>query len=101
MRTWSGTRPTRPKEVRWVDPTIQDHRADWDTLSRVAQFRGGPGATIAEGLQQTRAYLDRCDAEAGHLIVFDRAPERSWEEKIFRRDAPPVASAAPVTVWGM
>ena len=57
--------------------------------------------TIVEGLEQTRTYLDRCGAEAGHLIVFDRSPERSWEEKIFRREAPPGAGAAPVTVWGM
>ena len=47
-----------------------------------------------------RAYVDRSAAEAGHLIVFDRAPERSWEQKIFRREAPPRAGA-PVTVWGM
>ena len=57
--------------------------------------------TIAEGLAQTRAYMDRCAAEAGHLIVFDRSPERSWEEKIFRREAPTGAGATRVTVWGM
>ena len=56
--------------------------------------------TIAEGIVQTRTYMDRCAAEAGHLIVFDRAPERSWEQKIFRRTAPP-GTGAPVTVWGM
>ena len=55
--------------------------------------------TVAEGMKQTRAYVDRCGAEAGHLIVFDRAPERSWEEKIFRRA--PSGDGAPVTVWGM
>ena len=63
--------------------------------------RGDLERTIAEGAEQTRAYLDRCGAEAGHLIVFDRAPARSWEEKVFRRDAPSGARAAPVTVWGM
>ena len=62
--------------------------------------RGDLERTIAEGLEQTRAYLDRCEAEAGHLIVFDRSPERSWEDKIFRRDASG-AGLAPVTVWGM
>jgi len=55
--------------------------------------------TVAEGLTQTRGYMDRCGAEAGHLIVFDRAPERTWEEKLFRRA--PAAGGAPVTVWGM
>ena len=48
---------------------------------------------------QTRAYVDRCAAEAGHLVVFDRDPERSWEEKIFRRA--PSVDGVPVTVWGM
>ncbi len=61
--------------------------------------RGELERTVAEGMRQTRAYVDRCGAEAGHLIVFDRAPERSWEEKIFRRA--PSGDGAPVTVWGM
>ena len=63
--------------------------------------RGDLERTIAEGLGQTRAYVDRCGAEAGHLIVFDRSTERSWEEKTFRREAPAGAGVARVTVWGM
>ena len=55
--------------------------------------------TIAEGVEQTRGYMDRCGAESGHLILFDRAPDRTWADKIFRR--PPSADGAPVTVWGM
>ena len=61
--------------------------------------RGELERIVAEGMEQTRAYLDRCAAQAGHLIVFDRAPERTWEEKIFRR--PPSEDGVPVTVWGM
>ena len=57
--------------------------------------------TIADGLTQTRAYLDRAGAEEGHLVVFDRAPDRTWEDRIFRREAPPGPGGAPVTVWGM
>ena len=59
-----------------------------------------PERTIEEGLAQTRGYMDRCGAESGHLIVFDRAPERTWEEKTFRRETP-AGGGAPVTVWGM
>ena len=55
--------------------------------------------TIEEGLAQTCGYMDRCGAEAGHLIVFDRAPDRTWREKIFRREAATAAGA--VTIWGM
>ena len=57
--------------------------------------------TIADGLAQTRGYMDRCGAEAGHLIVFDRAAGRTWEEKLFRHEAPAGPGAAPITVWGM
>ena len=28
--------------------------------------------TVREGLEQTRVYMDRCAAEEGHLVVFDR-----------------------------
>ena len=55
--------------------------------------------TVAEGVEQTKGYMDRCGAEAGHLVVFDRAPDRPWAEKIFRR--PPSGAGVPVTVWGM
>ena len=53
----------------------------------------------AQGMEQTRGYMDRCGAEAGHLIVFDRAPDRPWSDKIFRYA--PAGDGAPVTVWGM
>ena len=61
--------------------------------------RKGLERTIAEGVEQTRGYADRCAAEAGHLVVFDRAPDRPWAEKIFRRA--PSGAGVPVTVWGM
>ena len=32
----------------------------------------------------TAAYLDRCGAEAGHLVIFDRGPGR-WQDKLFHR----------------
>ena len=55
--------------------------------------------TVREGLAQTRAYMDRSGAAEGHLVVFDRTPGRSWDEKIFRHDE--VEGGVPVTVWGM
>jgi len=42
-------------------------------------------ATIKEGLMQTADYMDRVGAEEGYLIVFDRTPEVSWEEKVLVR----------------
>ena len=56
-------------------------------------------ATEREGLEQTAAYLDRSGATAGHLVVFDRSEERSWAEKIYRREAE--QDGFPITIWGM
>ena len=60
---------------------------------------GSLSRTIAEGLAQTRAYMDRCEAEEGHLVVFDRTVGRSWEEKVFRREE--TTGTMRVTVWGL
>ena len=60
---------------------------------------GSLARTIERGLEQTREYMDRCGVEEGHLVVFDRTPGRSWEEKVFRREE--TGGGAPVTVWGM
>ncbi len=58
--------------------------------------------TIREGLAQTRAYLDRCGAGEGHLVIFDRSADKPWEQNLFRRTAPASAAAGPpITVWGM
>lgn len=56
-------------------------------------------ATLAEGLAQTWAYMDACGAEQGHLVIFDRAPDKPWEEKIFRRDEQ--HRGQEIAVWGM
>jgi len=42
-------------------------------------------ATTSEGLIQTADYMDRCGADEGHLVIFDRRPKRKWAEKIFRK----------------
>ncbi len=55
--------------------------------------------TIAQGLEQTWNYLDRSGAEAGHLVIFDRDPGRSWAEKLFVRQEE--YQGTNITVWGM
>ena len=58
---------------------------------KVWHDRRGLERTVAEGVAQTAAYMDRCGAEAGHLVVFD---------KLFheRRASP---AGAEIAVWGM
>ena len=54
--------------------------------------------TVSEGLEQTAAYMDRCGAEAGHLVIFDRGDGR-WEDKVFcRRES---CGETEINVWGM
>ena len=55
--------------------------------------------TVAEGVEQTAAYMDRCRAEAGHLVVFDRSQERSWKEKVFRKSRT-ARNGMEIAVWG-
>ena len=56
--------------------------------------------TIIEGLEQTAEYMDRCDAEAGHLVIFDRHEGRRWEDKVFhhRRVS---EGGVEIDIWGM
>ena len=61
-------------------------------------LRGKLEGTLAKGLPQTAGYMDRCGADAGHLVIFDRS-EKPWEEKIFRRSEE--FEGTPVEVWGM
>ena len=56
--------------------------------------------TIAEGLEQTAEYMDRCDAEAGHLVIFDRRAGRRWDDKVFR-DRRVSDRGTAIDIWGM
>ncbi len=59
----------------------------------------GPEATIRAGLEQTAEYMDRCGAESGHLVIFDRREGKSWDERLFCREE--TAGGKAVPVWGM
>jgi len=43
--------------------------------------------------------MDRVGAEEGYLIIFDRTPNKSWQEKIFVREE--VYGKYRIGVWGM
>jgi hypothetical protein len=54
--------------------------------------------TVADGLEQTWAYADACGADEAHLVIFDRAPDKPWSEKIFVRHEQ--HHGMNITVWG-
>ena len=55
--------------------------------------------TISDGLKQTAAYMDKCAAVEGHLIIFDRDENKSWDEKIFKREEK--SHGKKILIWGM
>lgn len=57
-------------------------------------------AIIAGGLNQTAEYIDRCDAEAGHLVIFDRREGRRWKDKVFH-DHRTSGSGVEIDIWGV
>ncbi len=62
-------------------------------------LRKSRAVTVAEGLAQTAAYADRCDASEAHLIVVDRTTAKPWSKKISRVNKK--YDARVITVWGM
>ena len=58
-------------------------------------LRGSLEATVAAGLEQVAGYMDRCAAETGHLVIFDRDEKKLWGGKVFHRSEP------SVEIWGM
>jgi hypothetical protein len=55
--------------------------------------------TLTKGLEQTWEYMDRCGADEGHLVIFDRTVGKAWEEKLFQREE--TFRGKTVRVWGM
>ena len=61
-------------------------------------LRKGIRPTLAEGLSQTADYADRCKADEAHLIIFNRDPAVSWDEKIWHQHL--VHDGRTIDVWG-
>ena len=62
--------------------------------------RGALDAVIKKGLQQTAEYMDTVGSvDEGHLIIFDRDGQKSWDERIWHR--PYEQDGRTIVVWGM
>ena len=56
--------------------------------------------TIEEGLEQTAGYMDTVGTvDEGHLIIFDRSKEKTWEERIWHKKCR--QGNYDIIVWGM
>lgn len=57
-------------------------------------------STVKEkGLEQTFDYMDICNTEEGHLVIFDRSKTKTWDEKIFSESIN--YKNKIINVWGM
>ena len=62
--------------------------------------RGLLETVIDEGLRQTYDYMDAVGSvDEGHLIIFDRSKEKTWEERIWHKSCG--FQGKTIMVWGM
>ncbi len=62
-------------------------------------LHGSKKKTLAEGLVQTKMYLDKVGHKEGHLLIFNRNKKISWKQKIYREKH--VDKGYKISVWGM
>lgn len=56
--------------------------------------------TIEDGLRQTFEYMDRVGSVSeGHLIIFDRSTNKTWEDRIWHKQY--VHQGRTIMVWGI
>ncbi|MCP5054797.1 MAG: ATP-binding protein [bacterium] len=60
---------------------------------------GSLETTIKKGLKQTKGYMDKCGTSQGFLIIINRSPNTTWDEKIFNRKK--TYEGATIGIYGM
>lgn len=72
----------------------------WENQTIVIEIKINRGpASITKGLEQTKAYMDTCSADEGHLVVFDKSKDKTWSEKIYQRTE--TINGSEIKVWGL
>ena len=55
--------------------------------------------TIEQGLEQTVKYMMTKGATEGHLIIFDRTADKSWDKKIYQKTQ--IVNSLTINIWGL
>ncbi|MEY4978177.1 MAG: hypothetical protein RLZZ352_447 [Pseudomonadota bacterium] len=85
--------------IEWpTDPAQGMHGPLQRVVIELKILRGGLDAIISQGLVQTVSYARQVGADESHLVVFDRNPARSWDEKVWHQTAQ--HDGAVVGIWG-
>ena len=83
--------------------TEGEGESDWHgpiqrIVIRLKLLRGSLDSVLAQGLEQTADYADSFKADEAHLVIFNRDPDVSWDEKIWQR--PETRGTRTIRVWG-
>ncbi|MEA1969506.1 MAG: AAA-like domain-containing protein [Thermodesulfobacteriota bacterium] len=84
--------PGKPFWTRWQGPVQK-------VVIELKILHNSMEKTLADGLVQTHKYMDNCGTDQGHLIIFNRSPKVSWDEKIFQHREN--FHGKKIMVWGM
>lgn len=67
---------------------------------KVKRMKDGMDTLVADGLRQTAEYMDTVGSvDEGHLIIFNRDGQLTWDERIWHRLME--YQGRPIMVWGM
>ena len=71
----------------------------WKSQSFVIELKinRGKDNTLAQGLEQTASYMDKSGSLEGYLVIFDRDPYKTWEQKISHSQE--VFQGKTIEVW--
>nr|VFK29949.1 MAG: AAA domain-containing protein [Candidatus Kentron sp. MB]VFK31916.1 MAG: AAA domain-containing protein [Candidatus Kentron sp. MB]VFK76172.1 MAG: AAA domain-containing protein [Candidatus Kentron sp. MB] len=73
--------------VQWpLDDTLSFHGPMQRAVIELKILHKSLEDTLTDGIHQTADYMDRVGTNEGYLIIFDRTPNKPWEEKIFVRE---------------
>ena len=86
--------------IIWPQPSPEEPHAAGRLVIECKVLRKSLEQTVRQGLEQTAGYMDRCAAQAGHLVIFDRTERKRWEDRIFRREER-TDGCRTITIWGM
>jgi len=50
-------------------------------VARFIEFGLGANTSVRASLEQTARYADQCGADSAHLLIFNRDPGVSWDDK--------------------
>ncbi|MFN2349517.1 MAG: AAA family ATPase [Thioalkalivibrio sp.] len=85
--------------IEWpTDPARGFHGPMQRIVIELKLQRGALEGVISQGLVQTASYASQVGADEAHLVIFNRDPEVTWEERIWETER--TVEGRSIGVWG-